>query len=494
MIVENDLTSQNTTRVAPGTNAYLALGLAEVPFAALLFLPDEKLTLMWRNPAHERMSLSEGRDVVGLGMFEAFPPSSDADGSAAMAAIKDTVARMVRSGSAEQIGPYRFDLPGPDGEYREHHWEMHFAPITVDGRIEAILQTAQDVTETVLTRKLADTHRRTSAVTAAVAYFSFDPTTQLFHRHEAIDAMFGYAPGEAGPTAEAFFDRVHPEDLPAVYAEVERIMAAPQGEIASFDYRVTLPGGEERFVRIRAEVATDPEDRKPKLVGTFVDLTDIEENRRKLARALEMREALVEEANHRIKNSLQIALSMLRIEAGNLMREGGALAQKAQASLLAVESRVRAVADVHGLMQVTDAVTATNLSALLDRLAGATRRSSELPDEALVFETRSRAVAIDSNQAVALGLMVNELLTNAVKYGRPDGARPVRMTLSGTVREGLSIAIENAIAAQAPETEINSTGLGERLVARFAAQIGASVDKSAEDGRFRTTVLVPPAG
>ena len=52
-------------------------------------------------------------------------------------------------------------------------------------------------------------------------------------------------------------------------------MAAPRGEVASFDYRIERPDGTHRFVRIRGEVATDPRDRPPRLVGTFIDLTDI---------------------------------------------------------------------------------------------------------------------------------------------------------------------------------------------------------------------------
>ncbi|MBV2360496.1 PAS domain S-box protein [Thalassococcus sp. CAU 1522] len=467
----------------------LAHGLAAVPFAALLFRPDENLTLLWRNSAHERMSMSEGRSVTGLGMFEAFPPSGDADGSAAVDAIRSTVARMRETRAPEQIGPYRFDLPDDDGAYSEYHWQMHFAPIFLDGRMEAILQTAQDVTEAVLTAKLAASHRRTSTSTASVAYFTYDPATDLFHRHPSIDAMFGFAADEAGSQAGPFFERVHPDDLPAVYAEVARITAAPLGEIASFDYRVPQPDGTERFIRIRAEMATDPIDRRPKLVGTFVDLTDIEQNRRRLARAVELREALVYEANHRINNSLQIALSMLRIEAGRLIREGGTLGEKASAALRAVESRIRAVAEVHGLMQVGETVTTTDLGALFERLVRATRQSAELPEQALVLTLPDTRVTLDSNSAVPLGLMVNELLTNAIKYGRPDAAHPIRLTLAGTARDGLTVTAENAQRHTQPATP--STGLGERLVTQFAEQIGASVRRSDGD-TFRATITLPP--
>lgn len=60
--------------------------------------------------------------------------------------------------------------------------------------------------------------------------------------------------------AAQFFDRVHPEDLPGVHAEVERVFQAPKGEIACFDYRVVLPSGNQRYLRIRGEIELLPND------------------------------------------------------------------------------------------------------------------------------------------------------------------------------------------------------------------------------------------
>lgn len=469
----------------------LAQSLAEAPFAALVFRPDADLTLVWRNHEHARMSLSEGRAIACLPMFEAFPPSRYSDGSAAVAGIRETVARVIQTGRPAELGPSRFDLPGPTGTYDEHHWQMHFAPIRAEGRIVAILQTARDVTEPVLTTRLAESQRRTSARSASLAYFSYDPETDLFHRHESIDAMFGFAPGEAGAHAAPFFARVHPDDIPAVRAEVTRITAAPAGEIASFDYRVPLPDGRERFLRIRAEMATDPVDRRPKLVGTFVDLTDIEENRRKLARELALREGLVNEANHRISNSLQLALSMLRIEAGQLAREGGPDAERASASLRAVEARVHAVADMHGLMQIdARGATAIDLVAFLHRLAETTRASTELPESALVYEHDDGPVLLDSNRAVATGLIVNELLTNAIKYGRDAAGGTIRLCMDCRPGAAAHIVVENEMRTQTTDGPASS-GLGARLVAQFARQIDATVTQCEHAGRFRAEVVLP---
>ncbi len=469
----------------------LALGFEAVPFAALFFLPDDKLTLLWRNSAHQVMSGSVGVDVTGLGMFEAFPPNADADGADAVTFIRTATNETMRTGIPQEVGPARFDLLDKSGAYVEHHWQMHFAPVRKDGRTIAILQTARDVTEATLTARLAQSHRRAATSTASVAYFSYDPETDLFLRHDAIDAMFGFAPDEAGIYAAPFFERVHADDIAAVHAEVARVLGAPHGEIASFDYRVPLPSGEERFVRIRGEMATDPVDRRPKLVGTFVDLTDIENARRDLEKAVHVRESLVVEANHRIKNSLQIALSLLRLQSSKLIVAGGPAAEKAREALRAVESRVRAVADVHATIQIDDDVANIDLITLVARLVASTRRSAELPDAAMVFTHSAEVIRLKSDRAIALSLMLNELLTNAIKYGGPGEHSPVTLEIDMTPERVLRITVENADLTADPRLDIDSGGTGERLVQQFAAQIGAEIDRAKENGRVIARITMP---
>lgn len=477
--------------IADGIEDILALGFEALPFASLIFRPDPDLTLLWRNTAHEVMTGTVGLEVAGKGIFEAFPPSSDADGSDAVQAIRDAVARVLASGQPEEVGPARFDLINDDGVYMEHHWQMHFAPIRKDGEITAILQTARDVTEATLTARLAQSHRRAATSTASVAYFSYDPQTDLFLRHDAIDAMFGFAPEEAGPYAAPFFERVHEDDVGAVHAEVERVLAAPPGEIASFDYRVPLPSGEERFVRIRGEMATDPIDRRLKLVGTFVDLTDIENARRELEKAVQVREALVVEANHRIKNSLQIALSLLRLQASKLIVTGGPEADRARAALRAVESRVRAVADVHAAIQIDGDVAQIDLIGLFDRLVQSTRKSAALPDQAFVFDHPSDAVHLKSDTAIALSLMLNEILINAIKHGTPRIETPVKLALDVRPGESVEITIENPHSDSSQTLDIDSSGTGERLIQQFAEQIGAEVSRSKDATRFVARITMP---
>ncbi len=474
----------------PG-DAVLESALAQAPFAVILFAADPPYTVLWRNSAHGVMSDSDDREVEGLTMEEAFPPTAETGGAAALDAMADTFARLRDGGAAEEIGPYRFDLRDEAGTYVEHHWTMQLSAVAQGGRVVAVMQVAQDVTATVLADRMARTLGRAAESTAAFSSFRFDPETGRFPRSPGVDAMFGFAPGEVGDQAAPFFERVHPDDLAEVHAEVARIFAAPRGEIASFDYRVRLPEGGERFVRIRAEVATDPEDRREKLVGTFIDLTDVEEIRRSLEQESAFRETLVEEANHRIKNSLAIALSMIRLEARALGKMETVGLEEARDALAKVETRVRAISSVHSLMQMAGGRTVISLTSLLGEIVGHTRESAGIGAADLKLDPPASDIPLGSDLAVTLCLILNEVMTNALKYGVfTGGGTDIRLSAEAA-RGEVTIVVSNAIATDRRISASPSTGLGSRLVRQMATQIDARISAETRGDTYVTTIELP---
>jgi PAS domain S-box-containing protein len=471
----------------------LSAALAQAPFAALLFSPDEKLTLLWRNEAHAAMSGSQGVNVIGHGMFEAYPPSKDAEGAAAKDAIYDAVEQMRITREAVDIGPYRYDLQDESGNFVEHHWQIRMSPVVIDGDVEAILQISQDVTRAVLDAKLSSSLKRAAAMSAAVSYFSYDPETDHFVRTTAIDEMFGFAPGEAGPTATPFFDRVHPDDLPAVHAEVQRVVAAGIGEIASFDYRVPNADGSARFLRVRGELVTDPEDRRQKLVGTFIDLTDVEQNRAQLECEVNFRNTLVQEANHRIKNSLAIALSMLRMETRALANGNEAASADALASLCNLQARIGAISSTHDMMRLDSNRVEVSLRSLLEKLVAQTSASAGLPEDGLTLVITGKDRLLDSDRAISLGLVMNELLTNALKYGLHTAGEVDLKIYAEAGRDAVIITVDNAVETEAPVEEIDSSQLGSRIVGQIAGDLGATVERVQTEGRYTVVLTLPLA-
>jgi two-component sensor histidine kinase len=419
-------------------------------------------------------------------MFEIFPPNPNEDDAAnAQDAIKAAVAEMVATGKPHVIEEQQHDLLNSEGVYETRFWSLVQWPVCRDGEVIAILQRSEDVTERVRQRRLTETVRQAAEEASGLSFFSYDPASDRFVRSAAIDAMFGFEPDEAGRLAAPFFDRVLPEDLPAVHAEVARAMAGGPGTSASFDYRVAVPGIEKlRYIRVRAGIERDPDDGLPKLFGAFVDMSDIEEARARMEELSNRNAALVVESNHRIKNSLAIASAMLSYQTQASTDDA------AQAALQNAATRIMAISDVHGELFADTGVEWVDAGRLLKRFVQSFTRTIDADETVCPIEVTADSIALPSRYAVTMALMLNELLTNAVKYGMPRQEQSRVLVKLGHDGESVFLTVENEIAGK-QFAEIVSEGVGTELVHAFAQQLGGAIEAGEEDGFFKVRFAFP---
>jgi two-component sensor histidine kinase len=214
----------------------------------------------------------------------------------------------------------------------------------------------------------------------------------------------------------------------------------------------------------------------------------VELTRRALVQAVAAREALVDEANHRVANSLQIALAMLRIETRVLVNSSTLRLEDAIERLNAVQARIGAVADVHGLMQIGRDTTLVSIPALLEKLVDFTRRASDLSQGTLICSLNDIDIFVDSGVAISLGLIVNELLTNALKYGvGHEGEADIRVTLARSDRD-FTITVRNDIHTSSRFGDIASTNVGWRLIEQLSQQIGVRVQRQSTDRHYKVVL------
>jgi two-component sensor histidine kinase len=456
----------------------------------ILFTPE--LKLLFINAAHERMTGKSAAEVIGKEMFEAFPPNpGDGKGSAEIA-MRKAVGQIVATCKPRELSELQHDLVDEDGRYEQRFFNAVHWPVKLGGQVVAILQRSEDVTDKVRERRLTLTLRRAAEQTSGLSFFSFDPDRNVFERGRGIDEMFGLAPGEADDRASAFFDRVHPDDLPGVHEEVSRAMAEGAGAIASFDYRVVVPNEKElRHVRVRAGIERDPDDGWLKLFGAFIDMTDIERAREKLQQLSDRNEALVVESNHRIKNSLAIASAMLSQQVRASENE------EVHQALQIAATRIAAIADVHGKLFQDHGVEQVDAGGLIEQFVKSFTRTIGQGGSAGLcrIDVRTQPVELASRWAVTLALTLNELLTNAVKYGMAADETcevGVELSLDGN---RVTLRVTNGIP-DTPVTHIASQGVGTRLVKAFARQLNATLDAGRREGCYevRFSFPLPNAG
>jgi two-component sensor histidine kinase len=210
---------------------------------------------------------------------------------------------------------------------------------------------------------------------------------------------------------------------------------------------------------------------------------EVHASRDRFAALAAERELLLREVNHRVGNSLQIIASLLHLQANSAERED------VKAALTNAMGRVAAVAQVHRRLYTSHDLKSVMLNQYLESLLDDLRRSAE-GNRMSRLTLKSEAVEIDPDRAVAIGIIVNELVMNAVKYAYPDGSGPIHVDLRAE-RDDLVLSIADDGVGDNGKTDPRSTGMGQRIVSAMATKLEASVERDPDHGGTRIVLRFP---
>lgn len=195
--------------------------------------------------------------------------------------------------------------------------------------------------------------------------------------------------------------------------------------------------------------------------------------------AVDERDVLLSEVYHRVNNNLQTISGLLLMERRQLpdAEAGSALERMAR--------RARAMGLVHQQIMTSGNLHQVDLQRLLADLAANLRESLAFDAQGIGLEVAAEPVAVDIDKAMPLGLLVNELVTNAAQHAFPgrDGGR-VRIALT---REGdmlcLVVADDGVGLSEVPK------GFGSRVVQGLVRQLDGRQDVEGEGGVLRRVVF-----
>src|SRR3982075_1272269 len=181
------------------------------------------------------------------------------------------------------------------------------------------------------------------------------------------------------------------------------------------------------------------------------------------------REMLLREVNHRVGNSLQIIASLLHLQANSSTEDD------VKAALTNAMGRVAAVAQVHRRLYTSHDLKNVLLNQYLDALLEYLRRSAE-GNRMSRLTLKAEPIEIDPDRAVSIGIIVNELVMNAVKYAYPNGAGPIHVNLNAQ-GDDLVLSIADDGVGLNVKSDPRSTGMGQRIVNAMASKLDASVER-----------------
>ncbi len=266
--------------------------------------------------------------------------------------------------------------------------------------------------------------------------------------------------------------RVPPAELP-----LQRAMRGEESRDEEFE--AVFADGSSIALLSNASPIRDAAGRLVGAVSASLDVTALKRTEAALREAIAARELLQREADHRIKNSLQLVASMLRLQRAR-MADAGAIA-----ALDDAVARVGAVAQAHAALQGSPDLRSADAGAMVEDLC---RFVGDLNADVRVICLRDGDTGLDMERAIPLGLVVSELLTNAVRHAYPPGvAGEVEVRVVG-LTEGLEISVvDRGRGMEGSATRPGS--LGRDLVRTLSARIGAEVQTWSQPGEGTRVTL-----
>ncbi len=294
-----------------------------------------------------------------------------------------------------------------------------------------------------------------------------------------VVALDQYMPGLDGIETLEHILKI-PDAPPVVFvtASQDSAIAVTALKAGAADYLVKDVQGE--FIPL-LQVAVDGALRQAQIRKARDEAeAEVHASRDRFAALAAEREVLLREVNHRVGNSLQIIASLLHLQANSASRDD------VKAALTNAMGRVAAVAQVHRRLYTSHDLKSVLLNQYLEALLEDLRRSAE-SNRMSRLTLKAEAIEIDPDRAVAIGIIVNELVMNAVKYAYPDGAGPIHVELKLRGDDILLSIADDGVGLD-DNADPRGTGMGQRIVTAMAAKLEATVER--DPGHSGTRIVV----
>ncbi len=191
-----------------------------------------------------------------------------------------------------------------------------------------------------------------------------------------------------------------------------------------------------------------------------------------IARSLIEKETLLKEVHHRVKNNMQVISSLLRLQTQSIESEA------ALDVFREGQQRVEAMALVHEKLYGSEDLSRVDFADYLRDLASKLTSTYVAHGSLVSLEVDADDLFLGVDKAIPCGLIVNELVSNALKYAFPDGrSGVVRLSLDADADDGVTMTVADTGVGLPDGLDIeNASSLGLRLVTILVEQIGGRLE------------------
>ena len=363
------------------------------------------------------------------------------------------------------VQQYEFKILTKRGEIR---WIEIFNSRTIIDGLVVVLGTATDITE----RRNAD-HRilesegKYKYLVEAIeeGLIIADESENFTFTNKAARDILGYSEDET--TKMNFKKLVSANDFKRLQIETDKRI---KGQSSKYELQIKRKDGMKRLLSITASPLFNEDDYTGS-IGIFVDITEIREAEKKIKSQLREKEVMLQEIYHRVKNNLQIISSMLKLQASYVDDE------YAIQLFRNCQHRVKSMSLVHEKLYRSDNLSRICFRDYTESLIKNLFASLNISGNRINYELDINDINLNISTAIPCGLIINELITNALKYGFPDDKQGlIKISMNKLDNGKLNLTVWNNgidLPKDFDMTDLSSFGM--RLVDILTLQLEAEL-------------------
>lgn len=374
-------------------------------------------------------------------------------------------------------------------EYRFKHKKGHYIWIednvslgwSGDKKYQKLYGSVRDITERKEAEDaLLESKERLQLATQAAKLGSYDwrIKEKTMHWDEQMHILFGLELDSKLDRNRYFANVLHPDDRKRIFSSVrEGLQPSFTKTHLKSDYRIVL-GNEVRYIETYVMLFRDKHNVVNRIIGTCLDVTE-----RKHTEALlisnEEKDILLKEIHHRVKNNLQVITSLLSLQSSFFEKEE-------QRDLFAdSQYRINSMAIVHEMLYQSDNLSQLDYRGYLEELSQFLIRSMKGFSNKVQLKMDVPHIILGMDTAVPLGLLINEILTNSLKYGikgKNEGTISIKITEveKNKAEEKVSYVLEIGDDGEGFSESINSkttNSLGLKLIKNLTRQLEGKIER-----------------
>jgi len=372
----------------------------------------------------------------------------------------------------EHIGPPRTWLAD----------EVRFAGEVADQIAQALLNAERKKSQDVIQRR----EKRLRFITENMvdAIMQIDADTTILFVSPSVKRVFGYEIADVlGKTVASF---THPDDLARLQKEYRGAVEAKASSVR-LEYRARKADGSYIWLESEVHIVYGADGAYAGAIFGSRDMTKRKEAEEALRNSLLEKEILLQEIHHRVRNNMQVISSLLNHQS-RLVSDPAVIEMFRES-----QNRIRSIAMVHEKLYRSTDLSRIDFSDYIQALIIHLFNSLQVNPKQVRPRTEIEAIELDITMAIPLGLIVNELITNALKHAFPGGRNgEVLISFKRATGDRLRLAVkDNGVGVPEGKDYERSGSLGLQIVRMLVDQVDGELDVQSSAGGTEMVLSFP---